>query len=138
MAGSPRWSRWDGPRRPRCPSRSPRSPCPGTSSSSRTGRPVAAGVASPALLEAFLQLPGAHDDEIAAANRDALRRRTGVELGIGDAVAVFQAGHLVEAGDVEQHAAADHLVARMLDAELAETVAVDHAGVVAVVHRLLV
>ena len=42
------------------------------------------------------------------------------------------------ARDVEQHAAADHLVARVLDAEHAEAARVDQLGVVAVIGLVLV
>src|SRR5262249_10329666 len=87
-------------------------------------RGVAARERAPALLEAFLQLPGAYNDEIAAVDRDVLSACAGVELGIRNAVAVGQIVQILETGDIEQHAAPDHFAARMLDAELAEAVAV--------------
>ena len=46
--------------------------------------------------------------------------------------------HAAKARDVEQHAAADHLVLRMLDAEHVEALGIDQLGVVAVIGLVLV
>ena len=43
-------------------------------------------------------------------------------------LAVLEPGDAAEAGDVEQHAAADHLVPGVLDAELAQAVAIGLAA----------
>ena len=102
-------------------------------------RRIAAGIAAPFFLrKAALHLAGAHDDEIAAADLDVLRLGAGVEFVVGNAVAVGQPVHALEARDVEQHAAADHLALGVFDAELAETIGVDFARVVTVVHFLLI
>src|SRR5262249_50519336 len=101
-------------------------------------RSVAAREGAPALREAFLQLPGADDHEIAAADRDAVCACARVKLGVRYAVAVRQVLHVLETRDIKQYAAPDHLVARMFDAKLAEAVAIDQPGVVAVVHPFLV
>ena len=61
-----------------------------------------------------------------------------VELVVGDAFAVLEPVDAAEAGDVEQHAAPDHLVLGMLDAEHVEPLGVDQLGVVAVVGLVLV
>ena len=60
-----------------------------------------------------------------------------VQFVVGDALAVLHPRHLAEAGDVEQHAAPDHLVLGMLDAEHRKTARVDQLGVVAVVGLVL-
>src|SRR5262249_6836526 len=98
-------------------------------------RGVAACVSTPFLLgEAALHLSGADDDEIRLAYFDTLRLRASVELVVADAFAVLQPRHAAKARDVEQHAAAVHLVLRMLDAEYTKPFArVDLARVVAVV-----
>ena len=61
-----------------------------------------------------------------------------VEFVVGDALAVLHPFHAAEARDVEQHAAADHLVLGMLDAEHGEAARVDQLGVVAVIGLVLV
>ena len=60
------------------------------------------------------------------------------EFVVGDALAVLQPRRLAEARDVEQHAAPDHLVLGMLDAEHAEPAGVDQLGVMAVVGLVLI
>src|SRR5262245_23051899 len=86
-------------------------------------RGVAAGIASPlATLAAGFHLPGADDDEIAFADRNLLRLGAGIEVIVGNALAIPQAIDSLEAGDIEQYAAADQLVLGVLDAKLAETV----------------
>src|SRR6202035_3771647 len=81
-------------------------------------RRVTAGIAAPLLLaDAALHLPGTDQHEIAAADGDVLILGAFVELVVGDAFAVGHPLDAAEARDVEQHAAADHLVFRMLDAE---------------------
>src|ERR1700730_968968 len=100
---------------------------------------VAARKASPLLfLEAALHLTGAEDDEIAAANLDVLRLGALVEIVVGYSVAVLEMRDALEAGDVEQHAAPDHPALGVLDAELAQAVAIDQAGVEAVVHLVFI
>ena len=103
-------------------------------------RRVAAGIAAPLLLgEAALHLPGADDDEIAAADR---RRSAPWRI---CRVRRWKCSRrprshfdAAEAGDVEQHAAADHLVLGMLDAEHVEALGIDQLGVVAVIGLVLV
>src|SRR5262249_45431419 len=100
---------------------------------------VAAGVATPFLLfEAAFHLPGADDDEIAASDRDVLVLGTLVEFIVGNALAVLQPVDAAKAGDVQQHAAAHHLVLGMLDAEDVQALGVDQLGIVAVVGLVLV
>ena len=53
-------------------------------------------------------------------------------------LAVLEPGNAAKARHVEQHAAPDHLVPGVLDAELAEAVAIDFARVEAVVHFFFV
>jgi hypothetical protein len=78
---------------------------------------IAGSVSVPVLLgEAALLMASAHDDKVALANLDALSVGAGVELGRADGVAVRQGVEALEASDVEQDAAADHLVAHVLDA----------------------
>ena len=78
------------------------------------------------------------DDEIAAADRDVLILGAFVEFVVGDALAVGHPLHATKARDVEEHAAADHLVLGMLDAEHVEALGVDQLGVVAVIGLVLV
>ena len=61
-----------------------------------------------------------------------------VQFVVGDALAILHPFHAAKAGDVEQHAAADHLVLGMLDAEHREAARVDQLGVVAVIGLVLV
>ena len=82
-------------------------------------------------------MAGAHDDKVALANLDALGGGAGVELGRADRIAVRQRVEALEASDVEQDAAADHLVADMLDPELLRALRADQLGVVAVVHLVV-
>src|SRR5262249_30020757 len=85
----------------------------------REARRVAARIAVPAAdLLAALHLSGAHDDVVAALDVDALLLRGVVEILAGDAVAVLERLDALEARDVEQHAATDHLVLGLLDAAL--------------------
>ena len=76
--------------------------------------------------------------EIAAPDLDVLVLGAFVELGVGDAFAVREPVDAAEARDVEQHAAADHLVLGMLDAEHVEALGIDELGIVAVVGLVLV
>ena len=100
---------------------------------------VAAGITAPFLLgDAALHLPGADDDEIAAADGDVLVLGAFVELVVGNALAVGHPLHAAKARDVEQHAAADHFVFRVLDAEHVEALGIDQLGVVAVIGLVLV
>src|SRR5690349_14991929 len=102
-------------------------------------RRIAARVAAPrSLRQAALHLAGADDDEIGAPDFDILRPRAFVELLVGDALAVLEPGDAPEARDVEQHAAPDHLVPRVLDAEHAQPARVDQLGIVSVVGFVLV
>src|SRR5579864_5801066 len=102
-------------------------------------RRVAAGIAAPLLLgHAAFHLPGADEHEIAAADGDVLVLGAFVELVVGNAFAVGHPLDAAEARDVEQHAAADHLVLGMLDAEHVETLGIDQPGVVAVIALVLV
>src|SRR5215510_10053272 len=100
---------------------------------------VAARIAAPLLLgEAALHLAGADDDEIAAAYLDVLLLGALVEFVVGDGLAVLQPLDAAKASDVKEHAASDHLVLRVLDAEHVEPVGIDQLGVVAVVGLVLV
>src|SRR6516165_11081168 len=66
-------------------------------------RRIAAGVAAPYLLaQAALHLAGAHDDEVAAPDGDPLLLGAGVELVVGNALAVLHPRHAAEARDIEQ------------------------------------
>src|SRR5580700_127561 len=77
-------------------------------------RRVTAGIAAPLLFaDAALHLPGADDDEVAAADGDVLVLGAFVELVVGNALAVGHPLHAAEACDVEQHATADHLILGM-------------------------
>ena len=67
-----------------------------------------------------------------------LRCGAGIEIVVGDALAVLERVDALEARDVEQHAAAHQLVLGVLDAELGEPVAVDGAGVMPVVHLVVI
>src|SRR5213075_392542 len=92
----------------------------------RETRRIAAGVAAPVVfLKAALLVPGAHDHEVALANGDTLLRGAGVEVGIGNGVAIIERLDALVTSDVEQHAAADHLVADVLDAVLPGAAGVD-------------
>ena len=81
------------------------------------------------LLQATLHLPGANDDEITPADFHILRLCTGVEFVVRDLISVFEVLDLFEAGDVKQHALADHSVSGVLDPECSQTVRVDQASV---------
>ncbi len=100
---------------------------------------VAAGITAPLLLGlAALHLAGAHEDEIAASDRHVLVLGAFVELVVGNALAVLHPFHAAEARDVEQHAAPDHLVLGILDAEHGKPARVDQLGVVTVIGLVLV
>ena len=102
-------------------------------------RRIAAGIAAPfAFGVAAFHLAGAHDDEIALADLDILLLGALVEFVVGNAFAVLQPVDAAEARNVQKHAAADHLVARVLDAENAETLGVDQVRVMAVIGFVLV
>src|SRR5689334_1652931 len=102
-------------------------------------RCIARRVRAPvALVEAVLHVAGAHDHEIAAANLDALRLRAGVELGVADAEAVLEIISAEISGDVEQHAAPDHAVARLVNAVLLGARGIHQPRVVAVPHLVAV
>ena len=83
-------------------------------------------------------MAGAHDDVVAALERDVLFLRGGVEVVVGDAVAVVERVDALVARHVEQHAAADHLVLGLLDAALLRAGRGHLAAVVAVPHPLLI
>ena len=57
---------------------------------------------------------------------------------LADGLAVLEPWHAAQPRDVEQHAAADHLVFGVLDAELADAAAVDFARVETVIHLVFV
>jgi hypothetical protein len=100
---------------------------------------VAAGIAVPAArVELGLHLPRANDDEVAAPDFDALALRRGIEVGAGDAIAVFQ--HLPAEGarHVEENAAADHPRLGLLDAALLRARRGHLAAIVAIPHGILV
>src|SRR5712671_2842566 len=100
---------------------------------------VAARIAAPdAFLEAAFHLPGPDDDEVAVPDVDILRLGAFVEFGVGNAFAILEPWHAAKAGDVEQHAAPDHLVLGMLDPEHVEALGVDELGVVSVIGLVLV
>src|SRR5262245_2600853 len=102
-------------------------------------RGVAARVSPPlAAPVAGFHLPGAHNHEIPPANLDPLCRRAGVKVVVGDALAILETVDALEAGDVEQHATTDQLVAGVLNPELGSSVAVDRGGVMAVVHLVVI
>ena len=63
----------------------------------------------------------------AAPNLDIRLLGASVEFVVGDRLAVLEPGNAAKARNVEQHAAPDHLVPGVLDAELAEAVAIDLA-----------
>src|SRR6266568_161883 len=72
---------------------------------------VAPGVAAPlAFLQAALHVAGADDHKVAAPDRDLLLLGAGVELVVGDGFAVLEPVDAAEPRDIEQHAAAHHLV----------------------------
>jgi hypothetical protein len=83
-------------------------------------------------------LSGTQDDEVAAPDLDVLLLGALVELVVGDGVAILQPIDAAKPRHVEQDAAADHLAPGMLDAELAEAVAIDLTRVEAVVHLVFV
>src|SRR5262249_22063586 len=100
---------------------------------------IAAGIAAPVLLgETALHVAGADDDEIAAPDRHVLVLGAFVEFVIGNALAVGHPFDAAIARDIEQHAAADHLVFGMLDAEHVEALGIDELGFVTVVTLVLV
>src|SRR5689334_21823124 len=102
-------------------------------------RRVAAGVATPVLLSvAAFHLSGADEDKIAAADGHILLLGTLIKLIVRNALAVLHPLHAAEARDIEQHAAADHLVLGMLDAEHRKAARVDQLGVIAVVSFVLI
>ena len=102
-------------------------------------RRVATGITLPlAERQAVLHLAGAHDHEVAAFDLHALFFGAGVEIGIADAVAVFQIVTAQVARDVQQNAAAHHAVARVLNAILVGAVGIHQRGVVAVPHLVAV
>ena len=79
-------------------------------------RRIAGGVGAPlALIQAVGHLAGVDDHEVAPAHLDALFPGGRVEIADGNAVAVGEALLALVAGNVQQHAAADHLVGEMLD-----------------------
>src|SRR6476660_5093738 len=97
-------------------------------------RRIAAGIAAPFLLgKAALHLAGAKNDEVARLDAHALLLGGGVEFVIRNAITVLEPIDAFSARDVEQHAAADHLVARMLDAEHVDAAAIDARCAVAVI-----
>src|ERR1700691_2724002 len=79
---------------------------------------IAARVGAPLLLmKTALHLPGAQDDEITAPDFDILLLGAFVEFVVADRLAILEPRHAAEARNVEQHAATDHFVSSMLDAE---------------------
>src|SRR5262249_7146901 len=72
-------------------------------------------------LEAALHLAGAHDHVVAALDGHALRLGGVVEILAGDAVTVLEPFLAEHARDVEEDAAAHHLVLGLLDAALLRT-----------------
>src|SRR5262249_10973004 len=95
-------------------------------------RRVAAGVAVPAAAgEALLELPGAHNDVVAAFQLDVLLLGGHVEVSAGDTVAVLQALLAQRARYVEEHAAPHHLGLGLLDAALLGAAGGNLAAVVA-------
>src|SRR5215831_1439597 len=95
---------------------------------------IAAGIGAPTLFgETALHLTGADDDEIATADRYVLVLGAFVEFVVGNTLAVGQPFDATIARDVEQHAAADHPVLGVLDAEHVEALGIDKLGVVTVV-----
>src|SRR5207249_9962992 len=89
-------------------------------------------------LQTALQLSGADDDEIAAADFDVVLLGAAIELVVGNAFAVLEPVHAAKPGDVEQYAATDHLAFGMFDAQYVQPFGVDELGVIAVVGLLLV
>src|SRR5205814_317139 len=88
--------------------------------------------------EAALHLAGAHDEIVAALERDALLLGGIVEIGAGDAVTVAKRFLAECARDVEEHTAADHLVLGLFDAAFLRAGGGDLAAVVAVPHVVLI
>src|SRR6185437_11969514 len=100
---------------------------------------IAAGVTAPILLgEAAFHLSGADYDKVAAADRNILILGAFVEFIVRNALTVLHPFHAAEARDVQQHAAADHLVLGVLDAEYVEAARIDHLGLMAVVAFVLI
>src|SRR5208282_6111411 len=83
-------------------------------------------------------LPGAHQEEIAAPNAHAEMFFRLIEKLVGHAEAVGEPIHAQHLRDVEEHAAADHLLPRLLDAALTRAEAGDGAAVAAVPHPVAV
>src|SRR5690606_35594329 len=102
-------------------------------------RRVAAGIAVPASgLLAALHHAGAHDDVVATLERNALLLRRLIEVVVGDAVTVVERLNTLVARNIEQHAAADHLVLGSLDAAFLRAGRGHFAAVVAVPHIVLI
>src|SRR3954447_3128861 len=73
-------------------------------------RRVTARVAAPiTFVAAALHLASSDDDEVPSANAHTLRRRSCVKLGIGNSISVRKPIHLLEAGNIQQDATANHL-----------------------------
>src|SRR6185437_14800915 len=102
-------------------------------------RRIAAGVTAPILFgKASFHLSGTNDDEVAAADRDILVLGALVEFFVGNAFAVMHPLHAAESSDVQQDAAADHLVLGVFNTEYVEAARIDHLGLVAIVTFVLV
>src|SRR6185437_3046419 len=80
-------------------------------------RRIAARIAVPrAELLAALHHAGADDDVVTTLELDLLLLRRAVKIVVGDAVTVVKRVDTLVPGNVEEHAAADHLVLGLLDA----------------------
>src|SRR5262245_12330270 len=102
-------------------------------------RSVAAGIATPVLLfMTTLHLSRAHDDKVATADGHILLLGALIELVIRNALTILHPFHTAEARDIEEHAAANHFVLGVLDAEDRKATRVDQLGVVAVVGLVLI
>src|SRR5437870_5546545 len=85
-------------------------------------------------LEATLHLAGAHDDVVAALDGHPLRFGCAVEILAGDTVTILERLLAERARDVEEDAAAHHLVLGLLDAALLRAGRGHFAAVVTVPH----
>ena len=101
----------------------------------RKARCISARIAVPAPdLEAALHLAGAHDDVVAALDGHPLRFGCAVEILAGDTVTILERLLAERARDVEEDAAAHHLVLGLLDAALLRAGRGHFAAVVTVPH----
>src|ERR1700682_4321210 len=101
-------------------------------------RSVAARISAPILpCQAAFLMTGTNQNEIAFADFDTLRRRTGVEVGYRYRISVVERLNALETCNIEQHTASDHLVANVLNTQFPGAAGIDKSCVEAVIHLVI-